>query len=218
MQVNFLEKLPKLVALQNFQTHISVVGNPSTTILYPIIIRGTLNIFLKTLHILQKDTKVGSQNFGYQIWFCTRLIGRQLTWYWLPWPLPSARNDFNLCRVNAHGCYKILYIWFGFVFPYIFSFFFQNNSTHSSPFKTWSLYWNTKASKCSPLIDSGVFHYSEVIMGAIASQIISLTIVYSDVYSGANQRKHQMFPFESKETSNVSIWWRHHVPCGLELS
>ena len=48
--------------------------NPSTTIRYHIIIRPTLNIFLKTLLMLQKDTKVGSQNFGYQIWFCTRLI------------------------------------------------------------------------------------------------------------------------------------------------
>ena len=28
-------------------------------------------------------------------------------------------------------------------------------------------------------------------MGAIASQITSLTIVYSTVYSGADQRKHQ---------------------------
>ena len=36
--------------------------NPSTTILYHIIITPTLNIFLKTLLILQKDTKVGSQN------------------------------------------------------------------------------------------------------------------------------------------------------------
>ena len=34
-------------------------------------------------------------------------------------------------------------------------------------------------------------HYSDVIMGAIASQITSLTIVYSTVYSGADQRKHQ---------------------------
>ena len=30
-------------------------------------------------------------------------------------------------------------------------------------------------------------HYSEVIMGTMASQIIYLTIVYSNVYSGANQ-------------------------------
>ena len=35
------------------------------------------------------------------------------------------------------------------------------------------------------------FHHSEVIMGAMASQITSLTIVYSNVYSGAEQRKHQ---------------------------
>ena len=34
-------------------------------------------------------------------------------------------------------------------------------------------------------------HYSDVIMGAMASQITSLTIVYSTVYSDADQRKHQ---------------------------
>ena len=34
-------------------------------------------------------------------------------------------------------------------------------------------------------------HYNDVIMSAIADQIASLTIVYSTVYSGAKQRKHQ---------------------------
>ena len=34
-------------------------------------------------------------------------------------------------------------------------------------------------------------HYTDVIMSSIASQITSLTIVYSAVYSGADQRKHQ---------------------------
>ena len=34
-------------------------------------------------------------------------------------------------------------------------------------------------------------HYNDVIMGAIASQITSLTIVYSTIYSGSDQRKHQ---------------------------
>ena len=34
-------------------------------------------------------------------------------------------------------------------------------------------------------------HYCDVIMGAITSQITSLTIVYSTVYSDADQRKHQ---------------------------
>ena len=36
-----------------------------------------------------------------------------------------------------------------------------------------------------------VNHYNDVIMGAIASQITSFTIVYSTVYSGTDQRKHQ---------------------------
>ena len=35
------------------------------------------------------------------------------------------------------------------------------------------------------------YHYYDVIMGTIASQITSLTIVYSGVYSDADQSKHQ---------------------------
>ena len=35
------------------------------------------------------------------------------------------------------------------------------------------------------------FYYGDVIMGTMGSQITSLTIVYSTVYSGADQRKHQ---------------------------
>ena len=34
-------------------------------------------------------------------------------------------------------------------------------------------------------------HYNDVIIGAMASQITRLTIVYSTVYSGADHRKHQ---------------------------
>ena len=58
-------------------------------------------------------------------------------------------------------------------------------------------------------------------MGAMASQITGLTIVYSTVYSGADQRKHQSsaslafvpgeFPAQKASSAeNVSIWWRHH--------
>ena len=62
-------------------------------------------------------------------------------------------------------------------------------------------------------------------MGAMASQITSLAIVYSVVYSGADQRKHQSsaslpfvreftgeFPAQmASNAENVSIWWRHHA-------
>ena len=34
-------------------------------------------------------------------------------------------------------------------------------------------------------------HYGDVIMRPMASQITSITIVYSTAYSGADQRKHQ---------------------------
>ena len=61
-------------------------------------------------------------------------------------------------------------------------------------------------------------------MGAVASQITSFTIVYSTVYSGADQTKHQSsaslafvreFTGEftaqmASNAENVSIWLRHH--------
>ena len=48
-------------------------------------------------------------------------------------------------------------------------------------------------------------HYRDVIMSAMASQITSLTIVYSTVYSGADQRKHQS-PASLAFVSGVHRW------------
>ena len=39
--------------------------------------------------------------------------------------------------------------------------------------------------------DGLFYHYSDVIMSTVASQIASFTIVYSTVYSGVGERKHQ---------------------------
>ena len=77
-------------------------------------------------------------------------------------------------------------------------------------------------------------HYSDVIMGAMASQITSLTSVYSTVYSGVDRRKHQssasldlvrgihQWPVNlpaqmASNAENVSIWWRHHAPSRVPL-
>ena len=49
-------------------------------------------------------------------------------------------------------------------------------------------------------------HYNDAIMGAIASQIIRLTIVYSIVYSDADQRKHQ------SSASLAFMWGIHRGP------
>ena len=47
------------------------------------------------------------------------------------------------------------------------------------------------ANRFSPAPEN--YHYGDVIIGTIASQITSLTIVYSTIYSDADQRKHQSF-------------------------
>ena len=49
-------------------------------------------------------------------------------------------------------------------------------------------------------------HCSDVIMGAMGSQITSLTIVYSTVYSCADQRKHQI------SASPAFVWRIHRWP------
>ena len=49
-------------------------------------------------------------------------------------------------------------------------------------------------------------HYDDVMMGAIASQITSLTIVYSTVYSGADQSKRQ------SSASLAFVWGIHRGP------
>ena len=51
-----------------------------------------------------------------------------------------------------------------------------------------------------------VLHYDDVIMGTLASQITSLTIVYSTVYSDADQRKHQ------NPASLAFVWGIHRGP------
>ena len=54
-------------------------------------------------------------------------------------------------------------------------------------------------------------HYSDVIMSAIASQVTSLTIVYSSDNFGADLKKHQRCGEFTSNAENISIWWRHHV-------
>ena len=50
------------------------------------------------------------------------------------------------------------------------------------------------------------YHYDDVRMGLMASQITSLTIVYSTVYSGADQSKHQ------SSASLAIVWGIHRGP------
>ena len=58
----------------------------------------------------------------------------------------------------------------------------------------------------TPFETAIIFHYGDVIMGTMASQITRLTIVYSTVYSGADQRKHQ------SSASLAFLRWIHLGP------
>ena len=71
------------------------------------------------------------------------------------------------------------------------------------------------------------WHYNDVIMTTMASQITSLTTVYSTVYSGTDKKTSKLrvtglcagnspatseFPAErASNAENVTIWWRHRV-------
>ena len=59
--------------------------------------------------------------------------------------------------------------------------------------------------KRSPVMNC-IIHYDDVIMGAVASQITSLTIVYSTVYSDTDQKKHQ------RSASLAFVWGIHRGP------
>ena len=96
---------------------------------------------------------------------------------------------------------------------------------------TWQAIHQIIAANCykyasaifSSMVVNNTNHYNDVIIGATASQITSLTIVYSTVYSDAYRRKHQSsaslafvlageFPAQMASCAeNVSIWWRHNV-------
>ena len=78
-------------------------------------------------------------------------------------------------------------------------------------------------------------HNYDIIMSAMVSQIIGVSIVFSTIYWGADQRKRQScaslaslcgnspvtgeFPAQMASTAeNVSIWWRHHeIICTLNV-
>ena len=90
-----------------------------------------------------------------------------------------------------------------------------------SPLHRWDLNIDTL---------SASLHYDDVIMGGIASQITSLTIVYSNRLFRRRSKKTSKLrvtglcagnslgtgEFPAQMTSyveNVSIWWRHHAIC-----
>ena len=139
---------------------------------------------------------------------------------------------------------------------YVFSKYFFCNRTVRCTIRNsfqWKLNWNIKIIYRHNVVENNVcaagvilsclqsdklYHYNDVIMSAMSSLITSFTIVYSSVYSGADQRKDQSsaslasvrgihrwpvkYPAQrASNAENVSIWWRHHEyfhSCRLQSS
>ena len=98
--------------------------------------------------------------------------------------------SFGCICINSSTCiYLLLFIGGSFVVIWWRSFFCLTSS------ETSLSKWITR-----------ILHYDDVIMGAMASQITSLTIVYSTVYSGADQSKQQ------SSASPAFVWAIHRVP------
>ena len=68
---------------------------------------------------------------------------------------------------------------------------YTNFRVHTFPIYTANA--NEFVQSCIGCSDASTWlcHYNDVLMGAMASEITSLTIIYSTVYSGADQRKRQ---------------------------
>ena len=78
----------------------------------------------------------------------------------------------------------------------------QRHISNSTLTLSWQLFVNLWMSIPDFLTD----HYNGVITGAIASQITSPAIVYSTLYSGTHQRKHQ------SSASLAVVWGIHQWP------
>ena len=115
------------------------------------------------------------------------------------WSLP-----INVCFIID------IQLWFIFSFQIsIWAIFYQ--------FHNWNKYINEKLICIISVLyllllhaSDAVKHYNDVIMTMMASQITSLTVVYSTFYSNADQRKHQ------SSASLAFVWGFHRdqwIPC-----
>ena len=102
-------------------------------------------------------------------------------WITMKHCLWNGSHDFCLCMAGIWGVNKIhIYIY---IYTYINIYISFSLDLWTQCIGTVSMeYGRTKYIE---------WHYSDVIISAMASQITSLTIIYSAVCSGADQRKHQ---------------------------
>ena len=139
----------------------------------------------------------------------------------IPWNIPW--NSMELCRrqircnkvqwnsMEVHGTWWLLIQMKSgnkYFLTYIAEIMPANHAVgsihiHSNRTMIWQISWLGLLTKGKTIWLSRVIHYIDVIMTTIASQITSLTVVYSTVYSDVDQRKHQSSP------SLAFVWGIH---------
>ena len=145
----------------------------------------------------------------------------------------NSRQDGDLRRHHAHFDVTVMII--SIAFPLvrlgllfcIFAIYLKKLSLKFPSTIAYLIICNVKLFNCLLCCTVTTIHYNDLIISAIESQIVSPTIVYSTVYSGRNQRKHQnsaslafvrginRWPVNSSHKGPVTrkmffIWWRHH--------
>ena len=99
--------------------------------------------------------------------------------------------------IDMHTLFRCVYIisscgimWY--IYPYslgLFHWRWGDNLTFAQC--QWSDIKGYGQNEPEPKHSNELAHYNDAIMSAIVSQITSITIIYSTVYSGADRRKHQ---------------------------
>ena len=108
-------------------------------------------------------------------------------------PLPSSGDDVSLASGQPCG-HTFCATWLGTHRGLLFftAFMYHHSARYmASPPQAASSYLMCRQWLGIDMYNFCTAHYDDVIMCAITSQITSLTIVYSTVYSDADQRKHQ---------------------------
>ena len=149
----------------------------------------------------------------------------------MDWVLAMPRHQhpwhLAICNVGVLYCYKYRKVALLVAYPsspFIYAVWLSAQTRYCFLVTHVAMYRQCKSNLVWHIICCGVHlcksYYNDVIISSMASQITSLTIVYSAVYSGLGQRKHQssaslafVREFRAQMASiaeNVPIWWRHH--------
>ena len=149
----------------------------------------------------------------------------------MPWLLMSPEHQQAwhwLCKTDEYCCSRLIFINLGQVFSAVCSGLLKNHIATLlwGEYRCFSTKRTSNAKSVSMSLCICDTHYGDVIMDAIASQITSLTIVYSTVYQTqikenikaarhwplcGNSPGTGEFPAQmASNAENVSIWWRHH--------